>query len=800
MNMLLHNIKIALRNFWKYKVQTLVSILALAIGLVTLSLVHAALGNFHLAEICGEPYYDRVYTIRLDSIQPRQSQDPTGINGDIVRAMKSNGGLGCVDQGPYAPNGLTTSGWAEFTFGNGERRKMQIDAVALDKHYPHFAGFHSALTGEKIKVMKTHEAIISSSQARRIFGDVNPVGARLRLDRDGQNYQLTVADVYQDLSHNERVCKNNSLFFSPCELEDMDFGDAYYAVWMDVVLKEQATPEQLEAEVNGRLKPLGLKAKVNSLEEEMDEEKSVVRIGVTIAYLIGSLILLAATIGFLRMQAQLFWMRRREISLRITNGATRVQLFSMFATESTLVVGTACLVAIVMEAFVYDFIVVRLSTFVENLGDMGNLYPFTFCMTVVVLALCLLIVWGILQRICTSGQGLDSAMRKSHGHGFRNLMLGVQIVISTFFLCITFDFLNLSGKMSDFNNIPKDESVYKESLFLKTHEADDKQRLRDHLVKLPGVEKCIPYSPGFYRVEELAENEKLSNDVWYSGDIVLTRTVTHYLIHFASDVAWLDYFKVNVKWKPKANRTKCVLVNEELYRKMHQWKVAPNEMLTIENEGVLPIAGTFTSVPYQNHDMTNRYSFIVIDPMMRLESEDYILVPKPGEYETLKAQVEKTVKELEPAVVKQMVTNLRSNLAVDFEFLEMLQTVISILAVVSFAICLMSIFSTLMLDARIRRKEVAIRKVNGALMRDIARLFGKTYAIIIVVSLAFAVPMALLFHVGVLEEMAYLAGPLNPVLPVILGVLIVVGFIAAIVAWQVRSIMKVDPSEILAKE
>ena len=41
---------------------------------------------------------------------------------------------------------------------------------------------------------------------------------------------------------------------------------------------------------------------------------------------------------------------------------------------------------------------------------------------------------------------------------------------------------------------------------------------------------------------------------------------------------------------------------------------------------------------------------------------------------------------------------------------------------------------------------------------------------------------------------------INPAFPIILSIVIVIGFIAAIIACQVRKIMKVDPSEILAKE
>ncbi len=799
MNMLLHNLKVALRNFLKYKVQTLVSILSLAIGMVTLSVAHSVLLKFQLPAICSEPYYDRAYTIMFDSIQKTPSQDSHALTGDIVRVMKANGGLRCIEQGPYAPNGLT-GGWAEFTIGNNYRRKMQLDAIPIDCHYPNYAGVRSAITGKKIKVLKSNEAIISKSQARQIFGSINPVGAKLSLSQGNDNYQLTVVDVYQDLSNMERILDNNSLFFSPCALENMDFENFYYAVWLDVVLKEDATPNQLEAEANARLKPLGLKAKVESLDEKMSEDKSAVRIGVSITYLIGSLVLLTAIIGFLRMQTQLFWMRRREVSLRITNGATHWQLFSMFATEITFIIAMACAVAIAMDAWVYDFMITHLTDFMESIGDIDHFYLYTFCISIIVLVLCLVIIWMVLLRICRNGQGLEIGMRKSHNHWFRNVMLAVQIMISAFFLCTTFDFLKLSSELNDFNNIPQDESVYKKSLYLMTDQADDKLRLRDHLIKLPEVEKWIPYHRGFYRINELAENDKFCEMSWKNGDLSFTGKVTNYQTHFTSDTSWLDYFHVKVNWKPKANRTKCILVSDELYRRMHKFGIAPNGMLTIENEDALPIAGTYKAIPYQSEELNEKYSFIVIDPKERTESDAYILVPKTGEYNALKASVEKTIRQLEPAVVIQMAVNLRDNLAKAMLAVDLLQSVISVLACVSLVICLMSIFSTVMLDMRGRKKEVAIRKVNGALMRDIAKLLGKTYVMITGVGVVFAIVATLLFHVVVLENMGDVVDIPTPVLPIVLGVLLVFFFILAIIAWQVKSIMKVDPSEILAKE
>lgn len=796
--MLLHNLKVALRNILKYKVQTLGSILSLAIGMVTLATVHSFLLNFRMASINHEPYYDRVYNLRFDSIQKRQSDNSIRINGDIVRAVKANGGPRCIEQGPYAPNGMLTGGWAEFTLNGKTRRKMQLHAVPLDRNYPNFVGIRSAITGEKIKVLGPHDAIINEKQAKQIFGDKNPVGASIRLTKNYGNYQLRLVDVYQDLSLTELDMSSSALFYSPCELEDMD-SDQFNAGNLYVVLKEGCTPQQLKAEVNGRLKPLGLKVKAEKLKDRLSEEYSSVAIARSITYLIGSLILLAAIIGFLRMQTQLFWMRRREISLRITNGATRLQLFSMFATEVVVIVLGAYLVAVLMGSWICDYLArPQFAEITSELGTISHLYLYSLVIGLVVMMLCLAIIWVVLSRICKHTQALESGMRRSHNHWFRNTMLGVQVMISMFFLGVTFCLLCWVGKMADFNHIPDDERAYEQSLYLQTDAAENGQRLRDKLIHLPQVERWIPYSWGVLQVNELAENEEFSKAAWQGDPYASYNNVTSYKIRITSDTSYLDFFKIKVNWKPKANRKKCILVNEELYKQMRQHHIAPNDILTVDEMDSYQIAGTFQSIPYQGSMKTDIYSFIVIDPKEAYGATHYILVAKPGEYKEMQVAVDRMIQKLEPAVVKPMSSNLRDYMAREMFALEILQNIAWILAIVSLAICLISIFSTVMLDTQTRKKEVAIRKVNGALTKDIAKLFGRTYLVITLTAMVFAVVAMLLFHI-VLSQMFNMV-EINPVFPIILSIVIVIGFIAAIIAFQVRKIMKVDPSEILAKE
>ena len=495
------------------------------------------------------------------------------------------------------------------------------------------------------------------------------------------------------------------------------------------------------------------------------------------------------------MQTQLFWMRRREISLRITNGATRLQLFSMFATEVVMIVLGAYLVAVLMGSWICDYLAKpQFAEITSELGTVSHLYLYSLVIGLVVMMLCLAIVWIVLNRICMRKQALESGMRRSHNHWFRNTMLGVQVMISMFFLGVTFCLLCWVGKMADFNHIPDDERAYEQSLYLQTNAAENGQRLRDKLIHLPQVERWIPYGCGFWQLNELAENEEFSKAAWQGNSYVSS----HYKIQTASDTSYLDFFKIKVNWKPKANRKKCILVNEELYKYMRQYHVAPNDILTVDEMDSYQIAGTFLSIPYQGSMRTDIYSFIVIDPKNAYDAKHYILVAKPGEYKEMQIAVDRMIQKLEPAVVKPMSSNLRDYMARSMFALEILQNIAWILAIVSLAICLISIFSTVMLDTQTRKKEVAIRKVNGALTKDITKLFGSTYLVITLIAMVFAVVAMLLFHIVLSQTFEMVE--INPAFPISMSVVIVIGFIAAIIACQVRKIMKVDPSEILAKE
>ncbi|MDE5881235.1 MAG: hypothetical protein K2H60_05850, partial [Muribaculaceae bacterium] len=85
MNMIIHNFKVAIRNLMKYKLQTLISVVSIAVGIVTLSFTHSVVQRFRLPSIYFESYYDRAYRVSFrpitDSNQVQSNKEYVGSKG-----------------------------------------------------------------------------------------------------------------------------------------------------------------------------------------------------------------------------------------------------------------------------------------------------------------------------------------------------------------------------------------------------------------------------------------------------------------------------------------------------------------------------------------------------------------------------------------------------------------------------------------------------------------------------------------------------------------------------------------------
>ena len=800
MNMLLHNLKVAWRNLMKYKFQTVISVLSIAIGIVTLSLVHSIMDSFRLPSIYYEPYSDRAYRI---TFQAKDGDLGKSITIDLIRALKRDGGPRSAER-IAVPNHSHTGVIAEFHLTDSTVRKGQISANFIDPEYANYTGLRSALTGKKIKVLKAGEAIIEENYAKAIFGDANPIGAVQTKTGGLQIRPVTIVDVYKKLSYPETRYLYNCVYYCLADsIEDYDINEHFFSAWIDVVRKEGRTEQQLLGEVNERIKPFGLEAK---LDKTLNDSYISSTIYLSwLAHAIGSLILLAAIIGYLRMQIQMFSMRRREVSLRIVNGAKQAQLFGLLVTEVIITISLSITAALLLGIWLQNFIDTKLDLFMqESEFVIQSLWLYSLVIGGALLAICSLAAWVSILRVAKSSQGLAANMRHGRTHLFRNVMLSLQIAISIAFVCATFILVRDGERILKVCNVPSNDDFYKECIVLRPSYAEQPKLLLEEIGHLPDLDKMVMCDNRMLKIKDVAESPEAMEHF---------NDQTYFHVYCSADTSLITFYGMEVEWfKRDIDRGRCMLIDKALYSQLQELGLLDDGTLTLDimdkdKSIIMPVAGFVNNIPYNitSKSKTKSRLLVAITPDWESEEMDYVLVPKPGQGKALARSVDETIERLEPAIINQMARNFREVKSLPATMVETIQSAGWILAGTSILICTMSIFSTIALDTRSRKKEVAIRKVNGAKSRDIYRLFGRAYLYTTFAALLVAVPVVVMFDLLMKQvtaeiEDVYHDSLLSSIIPIGLGIIVCTTLVTIIVGWQIHKVMKVNPAEMIAKE
>lgn len=795
MNMIFQNLKVAFRNLMKYKVQTLLSIVSIAIGIVTLSLAFSVMTRFRLPSLYSQPHKDRSYEVWVKNTE---SDKYVSISYDAFKAIKQNGGPRSAERIAML-NGTTTFPEVEFHLMDSTIRKGKISGQYLDPEYIEYDGLRSAITGEKIRRLKKGEAIISENFAKELFQDANPVGAIQTLSNYTQPFPVTIVDVHEEVSFHDPFYKSRGRFLMSIEdnAEDYtpgEFDNLYISIDnMYVVLKEGSTVNQLEAEINSRIKSLGLQVELRNALNDKDMNR-LIAIHILV-YIIGSLLLVAAIIGFLRMQIQLFWMRRREISLRIVNGSKRIQLFWLLVTEVVITIIVSIGLSIILGYILEDFLSRNLGMFMYYQLIIRNLWIYSVATGGVLFLICGMVAWIVIQRVCNSRQGLARSMRRSRSHLFRNAMLGIQIAICIIFVSTTFILINGGRKTLEAYNVPENNEMYKEFLYLMPWESSQPQRFVEEIDSIPELDKMIMGTIGHYSFKEVEENPEAREK--YRGRTFMKE-------YISNDTTFLSLMGIEVEWFNRdIDRNNCILIGEDYYREFKELGLLDNNTLTMNRwrypmEVNLPVAGIIKKVPYDN----DTKSFVIIYSPYNKFDEGYILIPKSGKSKVVESKVKEIYESIDPGNLATVYENYRSLRESDIDSVEAFTALGWILGIVSLIICAMSIFSTILLDTRSRRKEVAIRKVNGAKSKDIYRIFCRVYVLLLVLATILAVPVCVMFnrYAENYVNTHQLDLSFSPFWPIVIGISIVVVLIFAIVGWQTHRVLQVDPAKIISKE
>ena len=170
----------------------------------------------------------------------------------------------------------------------------------------------------------------------------------------------------------------------------------------------------------------------------------------------------------------------------------------------------------------------------------------------------------------------------------------------------------------------------------------------------------------------------------------------------------------------------------------------------------------------------------------------------PGKVQEVKEWIELKLREVLPASVEPNTGTLQKDIETQQSIENNLKDIILFFSFVCLVITLLGVYSAITLDTERRQKEVAIRKVNGAGLKEIIVLFARLYIWLLGISAVLAFPTVYLilqqwkqmYSVFFDHGILYWGG-------ILLGVTLIT---ALTVIFRILKIARINPATIIKSE
>ncbi|MDD6001031.1 MAG: ABC transporter permease [Bacteroidales bacterium] len=200
----------------------------------------------------------------------------------------------------------------------------------------------------------------------------------------------------------------------------------------------------------------------------------------------------------------------------------------------------------------------------------------------------------------------------------------------------------------------------------------------------------------------------------------------------------------------------------------------------ISDEGNIIITGfcnDFNFKPLQ-YDITSCALFLCKDGEM---SHLYIRYADDADFKSVREYILNTLTDIDPnfAVIQPELKTFDQQLSENYQNENATSSMITIFTVIAIIISVMGIFGIVLFETESRRKEIGIRKVNGATIVEILSMFNRKYLILAAICSAIAIPVSFFAVNTYFSGFAYH----YPIAPWIfaIGIIIAVGITALVV-------------------
>ncbi|MDD4637161.1 MAG: FtsX-like permease family protein, partial [Bacteroidales bacterium] len=455
--------------------------------------------------------------------------------------------------------------------------------------------------------------------------------------------------------------------------------------------------------------------------------------------LAGAMVILCALFNYLVLFITRLKMRGRELALRKVNGASDSSLMGTLLLEFGLVLLMALFIGECMVELSLSFFKEVSRANMEPMDIYKETLFFAFLLYVITLLLCALPIYYFRRK--TLYAHLHGKIENGVRNIFQKVVLVSQILMSAIMIvATTVIFLQVRYLQNQSLGL-NPHNIY--TIHSLVRQSSDLSPLEEKLKQLPSVDKIAITHGNFFPNCTYDASTKVMQE----GTIDPTPV---YIMHCFTDARLFEMAEIRLLEGRyyRTEETHEVVINESAKKLLGEKGTPGNQVDGHTIVGV--VADCYTESPllpanptiYRNimdrdgfSDYMKGYGRITIT--FKLKEG---VIQKNEDLEKLKEEINDLAKDMQNASpfissweksYEDIFLNSEKNLAKLF----------SIVSIICLLISIFGIYSLASLTCEQRRKEIAIRKINGATMKDILNLFFKEFFLLLGIALVIAFPI-----------------------------------------------------------
>jgi len=789
--MIQHYLKVAIRNLLKYKVQTGISMLGLAAGFVCFVLSTFWI-HYEMTYDQFRKDADRLYLVRVND---------GFAEGRITWRVPVP--LGAYLQ-EHFPEIESFAYFDLFEYRvQVEGRYEQAFLSSADSAWVKMMDVQLVDGNRNFMQQRSKEVAITEETAKAWFGHENPLGKELEIRTDDKR---TIGAI---------VRVNNRHTNFPIALMGDPRKDRTWwnQTWMMLVKVEEGTDiPALEAKISENLpyelihpnevRNTGIERLYLTPLTELRYAKDFRNQsegGITFRYIVyfsvtGLLVILCALMNYLTLFINRMQVRKREMKLRLVHGASIQSLVRLLGLEFLLLLIGSFLIGMLGMEILFPAFLELTGTDAGRTSLYGEALLFLILISVLLLGVAIGVIYGI-QRRQLQGSGDGESERR-----FRTWIRKGSIVFQLFICMLFMTGTQWMNRQLDYLRQHDLGMELHNRGYFALDRTENTSPFVEKLKQLPMITEVLPadYRPlvsdigatvgQIYQWEGLEQKLDVPMPInLFVGDETLARF--YGLTLLAGE--WLNEFSGYGE----------IVINESLARRMGYTpeEAIGKHLITILQTPNQVIKGVVKDFQYTSptEQMPNT-GFIIGDEMGLMLWKNGILFRfKEGTWDACRTAIEQLCRK-EASDKEITLVNEEESYNKYLQSEAMLARLLAFASLVCMLVAIFGIYSLVTLTCEQRRKEIAIRKVNGATVRNILSLFYREYIVLLLLAALPAFPLAYILVKHWIETyMRQMSIPIAPALGVFLVLLLVVGLS---ISWRVWRAAHENPAEVIKRE